>query len=78
VIVQIGKWGQSFRVNNVAIGVAVADAQTKVVKEDKYARIVNTADLSGFYHYDSASQLIIGERVSLAVKSLLAAALAPK
>jgi hypothetical protein len=78
VIVQIGKWGQSFRVNNVAIGVAVADAQTKVVKEDKYARIVNTADLSGFYHYDSASQLIIGERVSLAVKSLLAAASAPK
>jgi hypothetical protein len=72
VIVQIGKWGQSFQTNNVATGAAVANAQTKFVKEDKYARIVNTSDLSGFFHYDSASQLIIGERVALAVKSLLA------
>ena len=77
VIVQIGKWGQSFKVNNVATGVAVADAQVKVVKEDKYARIVTTSDLSGFYHYDPAAQLIIGERVALAVKALLAAAPAP-
>jgi hypothetical protein len=67
VIVQIGAWAQRFEQ-----GGTVANAQTKLVKEDKYARIVTTSDLSGFYHYDSASQLIIGERVALAVKSLLA------
>jgi Carbohydrate esterase, sialic acid-specific acetylesterase/Immunoglobulin I-set domain len=74
VIVQIGSWAQSIPTG----GKNVADAQTKVVKEDKYAQIVNTADLSGFFHYDPAAQLIIGERVALAVKSLLAAAPAPK
>ncbi len=73
VIVQIGAWSQG-----LDYGKEVAAAQTKVVSEDKYARIVNTADLSGFYHYDPASQLIIGERVALAVKSLLAAAPAAK
>ncbi len=80
VIVQIGSWAQSITagVKSTASGKNVADAQTAVVKADKYARIVNTSDLNGFYHYDPASQLIIGERVSLAVKSLLAAAPAPK
>lgn len=80
VIVQIGSWAQSITagVKNTASGKNVADAQTAVVKADKYARIVNTSDLNGFYHYDPASQLIIGERVSLAVKSLLDAAPAPK
>ena len=70
-IVQIGSWAQSL---NYGKGVAVSNAQTAVVKADKYARIVNTADLNGFYHYDPAAQLIIGERVALAVQSLLAAA----
>ena len=56
----------------------IAAAQTKVVNEDKYARIVNTADLSGFYHYDPAAQLVIGERVFLAVQSLLKATAASK
>jgi Carbohydrate esterase, sialic acid-specific acetylesterase/Immunoglobulin I-set domain len=74
VIVQIGSWAQSIS----AGGKNVANAQTAVVNADKYARIVNTADLSGYYHYDSAAQLIIGERVALAVKSLLAAESAPK
>jgi hypothetical protein len=73
VIIQTGAWAQSLK-----SGKTVAAAQTSVVKADKYARIVNTADLSGFYHYDPAAQLIIGERVALAVKSLLAAASAPK
>ena len=75
VIVQIGSWAQSLNYNK---GVAVSNAQTAVVKADKYARIVNTADLNGFYHYDPAAQLIIGERVALAVQSLLAAAPAAK
>lgn len=74
VIVQIGSWAR-----DVANGKNVFAAQAAVVNADKYTRIVNTADnLSGFYHYDSASQLIIGERVSLAVQSLLAAAPAAK
>lgn len=73
VIVQIGSWAQSMK-----FGKNVATAQTNVVNADKHARIVTTSDLSGYYHYDSASQLIMGERVSLAVKSLLAAAPVPK
>ncbi len=74
VIVQIGFWAR-----NTANGKNVFAAQEAVVNADKYTRIVNTSDnLSGFYHYDSASPLIIGERVSLAVKSLLDAASAPK
>lgn len=68
VIVQIGAWGQS-----LPYGKNVSAAQTAVVNADKYTRIVNTADLSAFFHYDAAAQLIIGERVSLAVQSLLAA-----
>ena len=75
VIVQIGAWAQSLKGNK---GLVVSTAQTEMVNEDKYARIVKTDDLSGFYHYDPAAQFIIGERVSLAVKSLLAAAPAPK
>ena len=75
VIVQIGSWAQSI---DGYKGKIVSDAQTAVVNADKYARIVNTADLNGFYHYDPAAQLIIGERVSLAVQSLLAAAPAQK
>ena len=75
VIVQVGAWAQSLNYNK---GVAVSNAQTAVVEADKYARIVKTDDLSGFFHYDPAAQLIIGERVSLAVKSLLAAAPSPR
>ncbi len=72
VIVQVGGWAQSLR-----YGKKVAAAQTAVVSADKYARIVNTADLSPYYHYDPAAQLIIGDRVSQAVQALLAAAPAP-
>jgi Carbohydrate esterase, sialic acid-specific acetylesterase len=74
VIIQLGEWGTY----GTGSGQNVANAQTAWVKADKNARIVNTADLSGFFHYDSASQLIIGERVALAVKSLLADTAAPK
>ena len=72
VIVQTGSWAQS-----MAFGKNVAAAQSAVVNADKYAKLVNTADLSGFYHYDSASKLIIGDRIAQAVKALLAAAPAP-
>jgi Carbohydrate esterase, sialic acid-specific acetylesterase/Immunoglobulin I-set domain len=73
VIVQTGTWAQS-----MAFGKNVAAAQSSVVSADKYARLVNTSDLSGFYHYDSASKLIIGDRVAQAVKALLAADAAAK
>jgi Carbohydrate esterase, sialic acid-specific acetylesterase/Immunoglobulin I-set domain len=73
VIVQTGAWAQT-----LAYGKTIAAAQIAVVNADKYARIVTTSDLSGFYHYDPAAQFIIGERVGLAVQSLLAAAPAPK
>ncbi len=73
VIVQTGAWAQS-----LAYGKTVAAAQISVVNADRYARIVTTSDLSGFYHYDSAAQLIIGERVALAVQSLGAAVAPPK
>ena len=72
VIVQIGGWAQG-----LAYGKNVVAAQISFVKDDKHARIVNTADLSSFYHYDPAAQLIIGDRVSKAVQSLLAAAPTP-
>lgn len=72
VIVQTGRWAQS-----LSYGKSVANAQKAVVAADKYARMVTTSDLSGWYHYDPAAQLIIGDRVSQAVQSLLAAAPTP-
>ena len=75
VIVQIGSWAQSISGGQ---GKLVANAQTAIVKADPYSRIVNTADLNGYYHYDPAAQMIIGERVSVAVKSLLNAGSAAK
>ena len=72
VIVQTGGWAQS-----LAFGKNVAAAQKAVVDADKYARLVNTSDLSKFYHYDPAAQLIIGDRVAQAAQALLAAAPAP-
>ena len=74
VIVQIGAWAQSLKGNK---GLVVSIAQTEMVNEDKFARIVKTDDLSGFFHYDPAAQFVIGERVWLAVKSLLVGSAAP-
>jgi Carbohydrate esterase, sialic acid-specific acetylesterase/Immunoglobulin I-set domain len=72
IIVQTGSWAQS-----LAFGKNVAAAQSSVVSADKYTRLVTTSDLSGFYHYESASKLIIGDRIAQAVKALLASAPAP-
>ena len=72
VIVQTGRWAQS-----LPFGKAVAAAQQAVVSADRYARMVTTSDLSGFYHYDPAAQMIIGDRVAQAVQALLVAAPAP-
>ena len=69
VIIQIGPWAQS-----LSSGGIVAAAQQSAVTADKQARLVNTTDLSGFYHFDPAAQLIIGERTAKAVQLLLMSA----
>ncbi len=66
VIVEIGKWAQS-----LDHGATVRAAQRSVVAADANTRLVKTDDLSGFYHYDPAAQLIIGERVGIALSSML-------
>lgn len=66
VIVEIGKWAQS-----MTYGSTVRSAQQTVVAADAHARLVKSDDLSGFYHYDPAAQMIIGERVGIALESLL-------
>ncbi len=66
VIVEIGKWAQS-----LDHGATVRSAQQSVVAADTQTRLVKTDDLSGFYHYDPAAQLIIGERVGIALRSML-------
>lgn len=69
VVIQVGKWAQS-----LPHGRTVAAAQANVVTADRHARLVDTSDLSGFYHYDPAAQLVIGERTAKAVAALLDAA----
>ncbi len=64
IIVQIGHWAHTA---DSAGGAKVYDAQAKVVSTTPGASLVVTDDLSGFYHYDSAAQLIIGERVARAL-----------
>jgi hypothetical protein len=66
IVVEIGAWAKS-----MAHGATVARAQQTVVESDPHARLVSTDDLSGFYHYDPAAQLIIGERVANALKPML-------
>ena len=66
IIVEMGKWPQS-----LDYGPVVLAAQRSVVAADPYARTVKTDDLSGFYHYDPIAQMVIGERVGIALKPML-------
>jgi hypothetical protein len=66
IIVEIGAWAQSCDSQK-----KVAPAQQAFVAADPYARLVETDDLSGFYHYDPAGQLIIGDRVAKALIPML-------
>lgn len=66
IIIQIGGWAQS-----LDFGPTIAAIQQAVVDADPNARLVVTSDLSGFYHYDPAAQLIIGRRVAAAVEDAL-------
>jgi hypothetical protein len=66
IIVEIGAWAQG-----QPFGDIVTAAQRSVVDADPYAEIVTTNDLSSFYHYDAAAQLIMGERIALALRAML-------
>lgn len=66
IVVQTGAWAQSLH-----YGRKVAAAQQRVVDQDAHAQLVVTDDLSGFYHYDPAAQLVIGKRIADALESVL-------
>lgn len=63
VIVQIGYWA-----NTLPYGPTVLQAQADFVKNTPNTKLVTTLDLSQYFHYDPAAQLIIGQRVAGAVK----------
>jgi hypothetical protein len=67
IIVGIGRWAQK----DLDYGATVLAAEKAVVNADSRARFVATDDLSGYYHYDPAAQLIIGERVGKALVPLV-------
>lgn len=52
-------------------GFFVREAQRKVAEADPHANRVPTKDLHQGYHYDAASQLVIGERAGEAMLQLL-------
>ena len=66
VIVGTGYWAQS-----MDFGTVVAMAQQVIAEEDDSIVLVRTNDLSRFFHYDPPSQMIIGERIGIALKKLL-------
>lgn len=65
VIVQIGWWSDGFE-----HGPTVLEAQRKFVEEDSNAVMVVTKDLSHFYHFEAAAQLIIGHRIAEALLTI--------
>jgi hypothetical protein len=58
IIVQVGYWASNIHRESI-----VANAQALVASEDSHAHMVKTDDLSRYYHYDPAAQLIMGERI---------------
>ena len=46
-------------------------AQNNVAQADRNTSIVNSKDLSDCFHYDSGSQIIIGERIGNSMLELL-------
>ena len=59
-IIQIGHWAR----NDLGHGKLVHSAQSRVAAADSKISLVRTDDLSRFFHYDPAAQLIIGHRVA--------------
>jgi hypothetical protein len=68
VLVEIGYWAKE----DLEYGKQIAAAQQKIASEDPHIKLVTTDDLSRFFHFDSAAQLIIGERIGVALKELSA------
>jgi hypothetical protein len=66
VIVQLGGWANGFE-----NGPTLLEAQQMFVDKDPNAALVITKDLSHYYHYEAAAQLIIGERVAKALMTLI-------
>jgi len=66
IIVQVGAFAKRGR-----YGMDVALSQAAFCAFDARCTLVPTDDLSSFYHYDAASQLIIGYRIARALDQLL-------
>ena len=67
IIVGMGCWPT----RDIEFGAIVIQAQVDFVDSTDNAVLVQTDDLSCFYHYDDASQLVIGYRIAEAVKPFL-------
>jgi len=65
VIVEIGYWAKTLE-----FGEQVSAAQRKIADEDVNIVLVKTDDLSRYFHYDPAAQMIIGERIGVALKNM--------
>eukprot|EP00542_Grammatophora_oceanica_P021629 CAMPEP_0194049576 /NCGR_PEP_ID=MMETSP0009_2-20130614/30764_1 /TAXON_ID=210454 /ORGANISM="Grammatophora oceanica, Strain CCMP 410" /LENGTH=547 /DNA_ID=CAMNT_0038695771 /DNA_START=169 /DNA_END=1812 /DNA_ORIENTATION=- len=68
VIVQLGCWPETLTSKH---GQYIMRRQKQFVKQDENSALVETKDLSCFYHFDTASHIIIGERVAMAMDGLL-------
>ena len=66
VIVELGTWPAN------EAKARIVESQRNFVANDNNAVIVKTNDLSGFYHYDAASLLIIGDRIAQQLAPLVA------
>lgn len=72
IIVELGYW-----IDNIEDGKTVIQAQKTFVQNDPNAKLVKSGagemieNLSEFYHYDSASLLIVGLRIAKAMAALL-------
>lgn len=65
IIVQVGYWPKT-----LPFGPIVMQAQADFVNKTPNTALVTTVDLSQFFHFDPAAQLIIGERVANSVSKL--------
>lgn len=65
IIVQVGYWPKT-----LPFGPTVMKAQADFVNKTPNTALVTTVDLSQFYHFDPAAQLIIGARVANSVTKL--------
>jgi hypothetical protein len=65
VIVQLGYWATT-----LSFGPLVMRAQEEFVQQTQNTILVRTSDLSRYFHFDPAAQIIIGQRIARAVQML--------